>query len=402
MESANSHSTVTIREMLSGVKDYSRNFYVNLDGTGNYALEQANTENTGRVRGIYNQMQGIISLLEDADASTFIHEMSHHYLFEVEKLAKEFSKSEAAQDYDVIMKWAKWKEGQAEVYLGTASEKEFLSLDNAIRDAEQRGDHLASERLKNRWAQERFARGFEEYLRIGKAPTPSLQPIFQRFTHWLKQIYRDVTGVGIRPTKDVEAVMDRMVATDDELSVTYGTNKEVQKEETVIAKRDNIPQIPPENNKVDVPMPHDVQIEHHKVLPDNLQNNEDIDLTAFDFSADLTSVSGKRKVFQRNMAAIRTLKRLEEENREALPNEHILLKSYSGFGGLPEVFDEYNKAWTNEYQEIRNALTDEEFSSARASTLNAHYTPTEIVRAIYAAIETMGFKHGNILDEAVA
>ena len=87
------------------------------------------------------------------------------------------------------------------------------------------------------------------------------------------------------------------------------------KEEPVIAKRDNIPQITPENNKVDVPMPHDVQIEHHKVLPDNLQNNEDIDLTAFDFSADLTSVSGKRKVFQRNMAAICTLKRLEEENR---------------------------------------------------------------------------------------
>lgn len=173
------------------------------------------------------------------------------------------------------------------------------------------------------------------------------------------------------------------------------------KEEPVIAKRDNIPQITPENNKVDVPMPHDVKIEHHKVLPDNLQNNEDIDLTAFDFSADLTSVSGKRKVFQRNMAAICTLKRLEEENRGALPNEHILLKSYSGFGGLPEVFDEYNKAWANEYQEIRNALTDEEFSSARASTLNAHYTPTEIVRAIYAAIETMGFKHGNTLDPSI-
>lgn len=161
-----------------------------------------------------------------------------------------------------------------------------------------------------------------------------------------------------------------------------------------------------ENNKVADPMSQDVQLEHPDDLSRNPQKSEkkqpaDIDLSAFDFSAALSSVSGKRKVFQRNMGAICTLKRLEEENREALPNERALLKSYSGFGGLPEVFDEFDKAWANEYQEIRNALTDEEFSSARASTLNAHYTPTELVRALYDAIETAGFKQGNILDPSI-
>ena len=177
-------------------------------------------------------------------------------------------------------------------------------------------------------------------------------------------------------------------------------------EEDVKSKSENILPIKAENNKVADPMRQDVQLEHPDDLSRNPQKSEkkqptDIDLSAFDFSADLSSVSGKRKVFQRNMAAIRILKRLEEENREALPNELALLKSYSGFGGLPEVFDEFDKAWANEYQEIRNALTDEEFSSARASTLNAHYTPTELVRALYDAIETAGFKQGNILDPSI-
>ena len=122
------------------------------------------------------------------------------------------------------------------------------------------------------------------------------------------------------------------------------------------------------------------------------------DFSHLDFAADMSTTSGKRKVFERNMAAIRTVKRLEDEEREATPEELKVLKSYSGFGGLPEAFDQYNTAWQKEYNELRNNLTDSEYSSARASTLNAHFTPPELIRGIYAGLEKQGFTGGNVLE----
>lgn len=123
-----------------------------------------------------------------------------------------------------------------------------------------------------------------------------------------------------------------------------------------------------------------------------------IDLSAIDYDADMSTVSGKRKVFQRNLAAIKLVKILEEENREATPGERKLLLSYAGFGGIPEAFNEFNAAWQNEYHAIRNELTDAEFYAARNSTLNAHYTPESIVRSIYQGLESKGFTGGNILE----
>ena len=122
------------------------------------------------------------------------------------------------------------------------------------------------------------------------------------------------------------------------------------------------------------------------------------DFSHLDFTADMSTTSGKRKVFERNMAAIRTVKRLEEEEREATPEELKVLKSFSGFGGLPEAFDRYNTAWQKEYNELRNTLTDSEYSSARASTLNAHFTPPELIRGIYEGLEKRGFAGGNVLE----
>ena len=122
------------------------------------------------------------------------------------------------------------------------------------------------------------------------------------------------------------------------------------------------------------------------------------DFSHLDFAADMSTTSGKRKVFERNMAAIRTVKRLEDEEREATPEELKVLKSYSGFGGLPEAFDQYNTAWQKEYNELRNNLTDSEYSSARSSTLNAHFTPPELIRGIYAGLEKQGFTGGNVLE----
>ncbi|MBR1696532.1 MAG: SAM-dependent DNA methyltransferase, partial [Selenomonas sp.] len=122
------------------------------------------------------------------------------------------------------------------------------------------------------------------------------------------------------------------------------------------------------------------------------------DFSNLDFTADMSTTSGKRKVFERNMAAIRTVKRLEEEEREATPEELKVLKSFSGFGGLPEAFDRYNTAWQKEYNELRNMLTDSEYSSARASTLNVHFTPPELIRGIYKGLEKRGFAGGNVLE----
>ena len=111
-------------------------------------------------------------------------------------------------------------------------------------------------------------------------------------------------------------------------------------------------------------------------------------------------MSGKRKVFQRNLSAIRVMKQLEAENRSATPEEQRLLKSYAGFGGLPEAFDEFNTSWKKEYQALRAELSDSEFTSARGSVLNAHFTSPMFVQQIYSALEKMGFQQGNILEPA--
>lgn len=107
---------------------------------------------------------------------------------------------------------------------------------------------------------------------------------------------------------------------------------------------------------------------------------------------------GSKAKFRMNMDAITTLKQIESKNRTATPNEQRVLSQYVGWGGIPDVFDNTREDWKNEYQELKVALTPEEYNSARASTLNAHYTSPVIIRAIYAALSNMGFKSGNILE----
>ena len=96
--------------------------------------------------------------------------------------------------------------------------------------------------------------------------------------------------------------------------------------------------------------------------------------------------------------AIQLLKKCQEENRFATPEEQIVLSKYVGWGGLSEAFDENNSAWATEYLELSSVLTPEEYASARESTLTAFYTPPEVITAIYKAMEQMGFKEGNLLE----
>lgn len=107
---------------------------------------------------------------------------------------------------------------------------------------------------------------------------------------------------------------------------------------------------------------------------------------------------GKKERFRRNIMAIQLLKKCQEENRFATPEEQIILSKYVGWGGLSEAFDENNSAWATEYLELSSVLTPEEYASARESTLTAFYTPSEVITAIYKAMEQMGFKEGNLLE----
>lgn len=109
---------------------------------------------------------------------------------------------------------------------------------------------------------------------------------------------------------------------------------------------------------------------------------------------------GAKTKYGFNADAIRTLKQIESENRLATPKEQQILSQYVGWGGLPQAFDTENSSWSNEYLELKQLLTEDEYNSARESTLNAHYTSPVVIKAIYRAIENMGFKTGNVLEPA--
>ena len=112
-------------------------------------------------------------------------------------------------------------------------------------------------------------------------------------------------------------------------------------------------------------------------------------------------MGGAKVKFRRNMDAITTLKTIESEGRQATREEQEILSRYVGWGGLPDVFDDSKSGWASEYQELKNALTPAEYETARASTLNAHYTSPTVIRAIYEAVGNMGFQTGNILEPSM-
>ena len=107
---------------------------------------------------------------------------------------------------------------------------------------------------------------------------------------------------------------------------------------------------------------------------------------------------GPKAKYKANMEAIHLLQTLEKEERLATPEEQEILSRYVGWGGIPQAFEENNSSWTNEYLELKNTLSPEEYSAARASTLNAFYTSPTVIRSMYEALENIGLKQGNILE----
>jgi len=121
----------------------------------------------------------------------------------------------------------------------------------------------------------------------------------------------------------------------------------------------------------------------------------------FHITDDNLGVGGPKQKFARNIEAIQTLRTLEQEHRGATAEEQQVLSQYVGWGGLADVFDDKKDSWAKEYTELKGLLSEEEYTAARASTLNAHYSSPVVIRAIYDAAERMGFRSGNILEPSM-
>ena len=130
---------------------------------------------------------------------------------------------------------------------------------------------------------------------------------------------------------------------------------------------------------------------------DNLRRNAQ----NFHISDDHLGEGGPKAKYQANVAAIKLLKHLEETTGQATPEQQEVLSRYVGWGGLTDAFDPDKSAWAAEFSELKELLTPEEYAAARASTLNAHYTSPTVIRAIYEAVEKMGFRAGNILEPSM-
>ena len=153
--------------------------------------------------------------------------------------------------------------------------------------------------------------------------------------------------------------------------------------EQIISEPEEEPEIKPEEEIE----PEDIKEQIVEQEPHNFHITDD----------DLGSGGPKAK-FKANMEAIRLLKELEQEQRLATPEEQEVLSRYVGWGGIPQAFEERNSAWAEEYTQLKGVLTSEEYSAARASTLNAFYTSPTVIKAMYEALDNMGLKQGNILE----
>lgn len=163
--------------------------------------------------------------------------------------------------------------------------------------------------------------------------------------------------------------------------------------------------------KISLPIEEEPEVQEENIVPvfekkkSNKIRSFDIhpeiptsDRNQFKITNDNLGEGSPREKFNNNVEAIRVLKKCEEENRFATPQEQEILSKYVGWGGFPQAFDEKDFSWSNEYSILKNLLDEKEYSQARESTLTAFYTPPVVIRSMYKALENMGLKTGNILE----
>lgn len=156
-------------------------------------------------------------------------------------------------------------------------------------------------------------------------------------------------------------------------------------QEETPAKKEELPAPPPARREKVSPFVL------HPEIPSSERHN-------FRITDDHLGEGGAKTKFKNNVAAIRTLQEIEFDNRLATPEEQEILSRYVGWGGLSQAFDENNDQWADEFAELYGLLSPEEYEAAKATTLNAHYTSPTVIKAIYQAVENMGFRTGNVLE----
>ena len=182
-------------------------------------------------------------------------------------------------------------------------------------------------------------------------------------------------------------------------SITFPAGQTGLPYDIVVERLHTEPEKEPEQQSALAPPPKP-KPQHRPRMQDNILYPEipaDQRLT-YHIQTDELAPSGARAKYAANVAAIRTLQAIEQENRLANAEEQSILAGYVGWGGLPQVFDPDNAEWHSAYTELSGLLTAAEFEAARASTLNAFYTPPVVIREIYTALQTLGFQAGNILE----
>ncbi len=167
-------------------------------------------------------------------------------------------------------------------------------------------------------------------------------------------------------------------------SIVIDLTAPVQEAETP-AKKEELPAPPPVRRKMLAPSVL------HPEIPTSERHN-------FRITDDHLGEGGAKTKFKNNVAAIRILQEIEFDDRLATPEEQEILSRYVGWGGLSQAFDENNEQWADEFIELQTLLSTEEYEAARGTTLNAHYTSPTVIKAIYQAVENMGFRTGNILE----
>lgn len=152
----------------------------------------------------------------------------------------------------------------------------------------------------------------------------------------------------------------------------------------------------------------DVPLEHFEVEIENISGNANVPLEHnasnsqnFVITDENLGVKTPKARFAANVEAIRTLNNIEAENRTATSEEQAVLSGYTGWGAIPQAFDSDNKDWSNEYAQLKELLTDDEYMAARRSTMNAHFTSPVIISAIYEGLKNIGFESGKILEPAM-
>ena len=223
--------------------------------------------------------------------------------------------------------------------------------------------------------------------------------------------FEDVDAAAVRETLE-NGEADRREAAGQETSGQIVRRSETEPDYKAEETENTMPEPPKTTESTIYPgdkngLPYDIVIEkmhfgeQEHAEPEKAAEIDKSNAVNFHITDDTLGIGGAKEKFKRNIEAIRTLEKIEGENRIATPEEQKILSQYVGWGGLADAFDESKSAWAGEYQELKSLLSDTEYASARESTLNAHYTSPVIIRSIYEALENMGFEKGNVLEPAM-